>query len=299
MSDLLEQRLVALAERLDVRVDEQLVADVLARLDQRPARIERRPARRLLLVGAACVACAAIVAVFVPGPRHTIAHWFGIGSTRIETPTTTVGTTARPSATTVVEPTSATTVDEPAATTHPPATHPATSTAPSATFPTRLDLGNPTTAGDAADRTGLPLPLVPSLGPPLGIFVVSPPESGQIVVVYPPSATLPESNLAGIGALVSSMPGIINDGLFVKTQNPSTTIETLEFQNAAGHTVQAIWLAGSPHDYVFQDRSGNPVFDTLRLATNTLLWQDGLVTYRLEATVTREQAVELAATIGS
>ncbi|MCU1400069.1 MAG: hypothetical protein JWN62_3178 [Acidimicrobiales bacterium] len=278
MSDILEQHLVSLAQRLDVRTDDQLVADVLTRLDQQPRRVEHRATRRALLVGVALVAAAIAVSVLVPGPRHTIAHWFGIGNTRIETPTI-VASSAPSTTTAAVEQTS--------------------TSAPVPTFPVRLDLGQPTTADDAAHRTGLPVPLVRSLGPPAGIFVVSPPESGQIVVAYPPSASVPESPLGGIGALVSSMPGIIDDGLFLKTQDPATTVDTLTFTNAAGRTVQAIWLSGSPHEYVFQDRSGNPVFDTLRLATNTLLWQDGDVTYRLEATVTRDRAVEIAATVGS
>ena len=296
MSDILEQRLIALAERLDVRVEDQLVADVLARLEHEPERLEGRSARRFVFAGVVCVVGAIVVALLVPGPRHTIAHWFGIGSTRIET-STTVATTAAPTTTTTT--TTATTGAEPPGTTLPTVILPGTSIASSATFPTSLDFGQATTASDAAARTGLPVPVVPSLGPPAGIFVVSPPERGQIVVVYLPSATLPESPVGGVGALVSSMPGIINDGLFMKTQNAATTIETFTFRNAAGHAVQAVWLAGSPHDYVFQDRNGNPVFDTLRLATNTLLWQDGDVTYRLEATVTRDRAVEIAATVGS
>lgn len=290
MSDILEERLIALAERLDVRADEQLVTDVLARVEHEPARLEGRSARRFLLAGAACVAGAIVVALLVPGPRHSIAHWFGLGSTRIEKPTT-VSTSAVPA--------TPSTGAEPRGTTEPSVTHPATSIAPSATFPSSLDFGQATTASDAAARTGLPVPVVPSLAPPAGIFVVSPPERGQIVVVYLPSASLPESPVGGVGALVSSMPGIINDGLFLKTQDAATTIETFTFRNGAGHTVQAVWLAGSPHTYVFQDRDGTPVFDTLRLATNTLLWQDGDVTYRLEATVPRDRAVEIAATIGS
>ena len=44
------------------------------------------------------------------------------------------------------------------------------------------------------------------------------------------------------------------------------------------------------------DPSGNIVSDTLRLAGNTLVWvQDG-VTIRLEAQVTRDRALQLAAT---
>lgn len=202
MTDILEQRLIALAERLDVRVEDQLVADVLARLEHEPERLEGRSARRFVFAGVVCVVGAIVVALLVPGPRHTIAHWFGIGSTRIET-STTVATAAASTTTTT-----ATTGAEPPGTTLATVILPGTSIASSATFPTSLDFGQATTASDAAARTGLPVPVVASLGPPAGIFVVSPPERGQIVVVYLPSATLPESPVGGVGALVSSMPGI-------------------------------------------------------------------------------------------
>ena len=289
MSDILEERLIALAERLDVRTDEQLVAGVLARLDRTDEHFERRPRRRLALVTAAAVVAVTVVLLLAPGPRHTIAHWFGVGSTRIEPPTTVAPTTAPATTTSVVSTVAA-----------PPSTvEPDTSVVPSATFPTSLDLGPATTPADAAARTGLPVPLASSLGAPIGVFVVSPPATGQVAVLYPPSASLPRSDVGGVGALISSMPGIIAEGLFLKTEAEGTTIESFDFVNGAGRTVHAIWLSGSPHGYVFQGRDGSPVFDTLRLATNTLLWQDGLVTYRLEASVPRERAVEIATSIGS
>ena len=146
-------------------------------------------------------------------------------------------------------------------------------------------------------RTGLPTPLPPALGPPAGIYVVTPPASGQIVVVYAPSATLPVSPVAGVGALVSTFPGEIEAGLFGKLQSTGTTVDTFAFTTDSGTTVDAIWLAGEPHKYVFIDATNQPVFDTLRLATNTLLWQVGDVTYRLEADISRDAAVAVAQSI--
>ena len=264
MTDILERQLIELAQRLDVPDDDQLVRDVLGQLEPVPRKSMRRRSRRVLLAAAICFVAVLATVLLLPGPRHTIAHWLGIGSTRIDTSSTGVPGLGAP-----------------------------------ATFPASLDFGSAMNASDAAARTGLPVPLVREWGTPAGIFVVSPPSRGQVVVVYAPSASLPASPVAGVGALVSSMPGVINDGLFGKMRSPSTTIDTLTFTSAAGRVVQAIWLSGSPHDYVFQDVDGTPVFDTLRLATNTLLWQDGDVTYRLEASVPRAQAVHIAAMVGS
>jgi hypothetical protein len=59
---------------------------------------------------------------------------------------------------------------------------------------------------------------------------------------------------------------------------------------------QGYWLEGAPHVFFYRDASGNIVNDTLRLAGNTLVWvQDG-VTIRLEAQVTKERALQIAAT---
>jgi hypothetical protein len=286
VSELLERQLYELASRLDVDVDQRMVNEVLARLDAvANRRVVAVPRRRLLIVSAVLVSAAAILLLLVPGPRSTIAHWFGFGSTRIDPVPTTPSTsiTTPPTGSTG---STASTNSEPQVTT-------------TVTFPARLQLGSPLSAEEATTRTGLPVPFIPSFGAPTGIFVTSPPDSGQIVVVYPPSANLASSPVAGIGALLSTMPGTINEGLFVKTQRQGTTLESLSFVNASGVTVAAVWIGGAPHDYVFEDRNGTPVFDTLRLATTTLLWQDGDVTYRLEATLTREQAVAIAATVTS
>jgi hypothetical protein len=56
----------------------------------------------------------------------------------------------------------------------------------------------------------------------------------------------------------------------------------------------AAWLDGAPHLFSFRDRSGAFRAGTLRLATNTLVWQRGTLTYRLEGRMTLEQALEVA-----
>ena len=305
MTDMLERQLRALAQRLDLDPDASLVVDVLDRLDAPPAALESaRPRRRALAIGSMVIAAAIMLVLILPAPRRTVAHWFGIGIVRIDGPpvqTTIVPTTATPTTAVPTTPRSTTTIPESSITvsTPEPPTEPTTEppTEPPASFPAEMDLGRPTTAADASLRTGLPASVAPSLGTPQGIYVVSPPASGQIVVVYPPSATLPATRVAGTGALLSIMPGTIEDGLFAKGLSPGTSVETLSFLDAAGVSVNAAWLSGQPHTYAFVDRNGQVHFDTLRLATTTLLWSDGQITYRLEADVSRDAAIGIARSV--
>ena len=300
---MLERQLSALAQRLDLDPDETLVDDVLDRLGATSAVLEgARPRRRALAIGSMLIAAAVMLVLILPTPRRTVAHWFGIGIVRIDgppiqttvpaktVPTKTVPTKTVPAKTVPTKTVSTITVPTPAPPTEPP-------TEPTPVFPAAIDLGQPTSAADASSRTGLPASVAPLLGEPEGIYVVSPPASGQIVVVYPPSATLPVSRVAGTGALLSIMPGTIEDGLFAKGLGPDTTVETLSFLDAAGLSVNAAWLSGQPHTYAFIDRNGQVHFDTLRLATNTLLWSDGEITYRLEADVSRDTAIGIARSV--
>ena len=77
---LLEDRLQALGEALDFRDEDTLVHDVLAALEERPARRWRRP----FLAAAAVVLVTMIVALAVPSSRETIARWLGFDDYRIE-----------------------------------------------------------------------------------------------------------------------------------------------------------------------------------------------------------------------
>ena len=102
---------------------------------------------------------------------------------------------------------------------------------------------------------------------------------------------------AGVAALLSAMRGRLDDGYFAKVAGSGTVVESLTIATETGETVPAIWLAGEPHQYFFEDNDGAVQVDTLRLATNTLLWtQDGVV-FRLEASVSRDEAIEIAGSV--
>jgi hypothetical protein len=119
---------------------------------------------------------------------------------------------------------------------------------------------------------------------------VQPPASGQIVLVYAPSTLLPESSVTGVGALVSVMPAHIEEGFFGKTLGEST-VQSVDVAGATGY-----WIQGALHQLLFT--FGNEVLpDSLRLATNTLLWQRGDHVYRLEADITLETALRIAGSV--
>jgi hypothetical protein len=64
--------------------------------------------------------------------------------------------------------------------------------------------------------------------------------------------------------------------------------------NVAG--APAIWI-DRPHPLMYVDRAGEWRTETTRLAAQSLVWQRGTVTYRLEGAFTPEAAVRIAATV--
>ncbi len=233
--------------------------------------------RRASLVAVAIAASVLIL----PGPRGAVARWFGFDSVRIE----------RGPAPTV--PASTTTDTTTAAPGRPSASTSDTSPAAADALP---GLGPSVSSADAAAMSGLPLPTPSALGPPASIHVVDIRGVIQLVAVYAPAAALPPSPVVAVGALVSVFPAHIDEGYFGKFLDTATTIESFTLDGS-----KAIWIEGAPHQIaVVVD--GEPLVDTLRLATNTLLWErdglrerDGLV-LRIEANVTRAAALRIAAT---
>ena len=262
----LERSLTELADRMEIPGGDWLVDDVLRRIAE-PAR--RPPARRSLRLAGVVVVVMVVVAVALPGPRHAVARWLGFDSVHIEpavTVPTTAPTAAAPSTPGTVTPTI--TVPEP-----------------------ELALGEAISIDDAMARTDLPDPTPALLGAPLSVHVVQPPESGQIVLVYPPSDLVPQSTVIGAGALVSVMPATINEGFFQKTLGGTATVQSVDVDGAPGY-----WIEGSPHELLFNFGDGI-LPDTFRLATNTLLWQRDANVYRLEADVDLDTALRIAGSI--
>ena len=77
-----------------------------------------------------------------------------------------------------------------------------------------------------------------------------------------------------------------------KMLGPGTDVEPA---NVDAHT--GIWFTGDPHVFLFRDRRGDIREETARLARNTLLWQHGELTVRLEGELSKGDALEIARSV--
>ena len=163
-----------------------------------------------------------------------------------------------------------------------------------ATLPTpppeqNLDLGSRTTLERARDRIAFE-PLVPSeLGDPDFAYVREPPSGGELSLAYRPRSGLPRARTTRLGLLVSEFRGDIHPDFVGKLAGPGTRIERLTIDGRP-----AIWIEGAQHFFFYRDPDGTIVEDELRLAQNVLLLERGSLLVRLEGTLDRAQAVEIA-----
>ena len=62
-----------------------------------------------------------------------------------------------------------------------------------------------------------------------------------------------------------------------------------------GH--RGYWLSGGRHFFIYIGRDGQTDEESLRLAGNTLLWEDGPLTLRLEGKLTKDEALAIARSV--
>ena len=131
----------------------------------------------------------------------------------------------------------------------------------------------------------------PQLGAPDDVYVETVGTSDRLTLVYRQRSGIPVSAEAGVSAVVVEVRGSIDENLLLgKATSPGTTVEPVNVSGSRGY-----WIEGAPHLFFYRDANGNAATDTLRLAGNTLVWEQGDVTMRLEAHVAKDQALKLAA----
>lgn len=114
----------------------------------------------------------------------------------------------------------------------------------------------------------------------------------RVTLVYLSRRGLPPTSAPGVSALIVELGGQLDAGFLGKGVGPGTRIEDVTVNGARG-----FWLEGDPHFFFYRAAGGQILQETLRLAGNTLLWQDGEVTYRIEAHVTRDEALAIASSL--
>ena len=163
---------------------------------------------------------------------------------------------------------------------------PATLPPPKVTFS-----GDRVTLDEARTRIRF-APRLPSdarLGAPDDVYVESVGNSDRLTLVYRQRAGIPVSAEAGVSAVVVEVRGTIDENLLLgKAATPGTTVEPVTVSGARGY-----WIEGATHLFFYRDANGNAVQDTMRLAGNTLVWEQGDVTMRLEAHVSKDEALRL------
>ncbi len=166
---------------------------------------------------------------------------------------------------------------------------------PSGTLGSNLGLGTPTTVAGAQNAVGWQVLVPARLGTPDAVYVLMPPEGplqGEVSLVYAPRPGIAAASETGVGVLVTEARGSVNEQFFGKTIGPGTTITDVSVNGHDGW-----WIAGQPHAFVFIDANNEPRFDTLRLATNTLVVDEEGTIVRIEANVNESTATQIAASI--
>ncbi len=291
----LETRLQELADSLEFPGADDLTDRVVATLSQPGTSVapvvplRRRPlVRRLVTVAAAAVLIAAIVLTVSGRARHAVADLLGIGGVEIRRGASASTSAPRPAAPNGTGP-AATSVPGPASTS---ASAPPSASSPAAFDPDALGLGRAVALSDGARRLGIPPPVPTPLGAPRSAYFGERPAGSELTLVWSRSSTLPSTSIRDVGALLTVFRGGVDENFIAKLLPEGTTYERVTVNGQP-----AVWLAGAPHEFLYEKADGTIDTETLRLAGNTLIWTRGLFTYRLESALGRDAAIEVAASV--
>ena len=170
-------------------------------------------------------------------------------------------------------------------------------TAQPAAVGTTLALGRAVTLEEARAEVDFPIyvPGIDEFSSPDEVYVLRRATGWMVSFVYRPRPGLPASPYSGVGALLTQFPGetdrdLIAKGLHMDGVDPETRLEFLTIAGEPGY-----WIEGAPHTFFMacdDDRECHE--EWYRLAGNVLLWEQGGLTFRLESSLSREQAVAVA-----
>ena len=169
---------------------------------------------------------------------------------------------------------------------------PTPSPQPSGPLGTRLGLGAPTTLDDAQRKVTWKILVPASVGRPDEVYFSDGPPQGEVTLVYKSRPGLKPSGQTGVAVLVTEVNGKVEANYFGKMLGPDTTLEEVTVNGHNGY-----WIAGKPHAFFFTDAAGNFRDETLRLATNTLIFDDNGTVVRIEGDLTKAQALEIATSL--
>jgi hypothetical protein len=156
-----------------------------------------------------------------------------------------------------------------------------------------LDLGRRIEGSRAAALVDFDpaVPALRELGEPDAYHRSSPP-GGALSFVYRAGAGGARSAITHDRLVLTEFRGDDSFLFARKVTGPGTTVRSIRVDGERG-----VWLAGEPHSFVYRDARGQFVTETLRLAGDTLLWQRGPLTLRLEGASSLAAALRVARSV--
>jgi hypothetical protein len=170
---------------------------------------------------------------------------------------------------------------------------PSTAPAPRTTLDPGLDLGDPVSLAEARRLVSFPVavPSAAGLDRPDAIYVRRGPGLESVTLVYRPRAGFPAAIDSHVGLLLSEYAGTATPYFdkYVDQQPAPTRVMV------AGRW-PGLYFPG-PQQVFVRDPGGEVHEEHPRLSAPTLVWVRGAVTYRLEATIDQERALDVAASL--
>ena len=150
-----------------------------------------------------------------------------------------------------------------------------------------LSLGSRVSLQDAQGVADFDIATPRALGEPDAYFVRDV-AGGEVSIVWGPGPALPASRHTDVGAVLTQFLGDAAPESLKKIAGSATTVTPVLIDGSSG-----FFIEGAPHLLV-RDPSGRERTLSPRLAGNTLVWDAGAITYRLEAEVDLTRALEIA-----
>jgi hypothetical protein len=160
----------------------------------------------------------------------------------------------------------------------------------------RLGLGQQTTLTAAQAQVSWRITVPSSLGDPDEVYLQKPPDGppeGEVTLVYGEKPGIPVSGQTGVSVLVTEVRGNTDAIFFQKMIGGQATLEEVTVKGHKGY-----WISGHPHVFLFTDADGQGRNETMRLATNTLIFDNSGTIVRIEGDVTKAQALAIANSLG-
>lgn len=159
---------------------------------------------------------------------------------------------------------------------------------------TGLNLGEKLTLAEAQAQVPFQIvvPHAVDLGPPDAVYLRSGNFAEQVTLLWHARPGLPKARETGEGLLLTEFKATVDSAFIKKIAFEATTLDPVRVNGGDG-----FWIAGAPHELEFVDPNGAVLPDTVRLAGNVLLWEQGDLTIRIEGKLSKDMALKIATTV--